>query len=318
MSPSPVLRAFVGHEGKSPRGLAAPDGGVWIATGGFDGVRIFDPRSGALLRRLPGDRVHSMAASADASHLLWSDGRGVLRLRMDGRAEAPERIVSHRSEDLALSRDGARLAVVRPYERVELYDATVDPPAHLRTLTGPGRIAGLDLTDDGARLVSGAWRGRGVRCWDTATGEVLFDRLSEERQVSASFDGTGTRVLAAASDAMHVWDAKGESALTEPLAALRSFESAGTLDASPDGRRVAGVVDRATVELRDGTSLEVLGRLWSDGTALQSILLVPASDLLLIGTNDGRALVWDLERLEAELGAIGLGLRSRWPGLRPR
>ncbi|QDV07193.1 Serine/threonine-protein kinase PrkC [Planctomycetes bacterium Poly30] len=317
ISPSPLLVTLGGHEGKSPRGLACSADGTWVATGAVDGVRFWNVSAGTLLLHIADTReVSSMAASGNGAFLYMSNGAGVQRIdvraALSGGSPECEQIIVGETGDLAVSWDGRRLAVVRPQERVEVYDIDRGLPRLLRTLEAPGRVAGLSLSPDGFRLVSGAWRGRGVRGWNTDTGEVLFDRLADCGQVRVVFDASGDRVLATTPGALQVWDQEGQPLFEERYSNRRSFRSAGHIAADAGRRWMAAVVDRDTIELRDARTFKIAARLWSDGVPLQSLLFVPGASLLVAGSTDGRAMVWDLQRMEVELAKLGLALES-WP-----
>ncbi|MEM9381346.1 MAG: WD40 repeat domain-containing serine/threonine-protein kinase, partial [Planctomycetota bacterium] len=308
-----IVRALEGHAGKSPRAVASPVGGAWVATGAVDGLRLWDPRTGALLRHFDCGEVLSLVA-APGGEAIWVSVRtgvtrydvGSLRAGEDGE---PAPLVEGWTEDLALSADGSRIAVMRPRDGVEVFAVGEEPPRRVATMRGPGRIARLSLTGDGGRLVAGAWRGRGIRAWNASTGDVLFDRLGEHRQAAATFDATGDRVLAGVPDALVAYAPDGRELRRATLENERSFSSAGPIATDAAGRWIAAVVDRGTVELRDPATLGLCARLRLDGTPTQSLRFVPASDLLLAGLTDGRALVWDLGALEDALVGIGVGLR---------
>lgn len=313
LSEPEVVRTLDGHAGKSPRAVASPDGGAWIATGAVDGLRLWEPRTGDLLRHVDVGEVLSLVAAPDGRALWVSVHSGVTRhdvaSLLEGGTGEPDPLVEGWTEDLAISADGSRIAVMRPRDGVEVFTLDEGRPRKVQTMRGPGRIAKLALTADGERLVAGAWRGRGIRAWNASTGDVLFDRLSEHRQALATFDAAGEHVLAGVANALVTYGPDGQELRRVALENERSFSSAGPIATDAAGRWVATVVDRGTVELRDPETLGLRARLRLDGTPTQSLLFVPESDLLLAGLTDGRALVWDLSALADALDGIGVGLR---------
>jgi serine/threonine protein kinase/WD40 repeat protein len=316
-----VVRVLDGHPGKSPHALAAAPDGAWLATGATDGLRLWDHATGALLARVALQEVKGLAVDA-AGHWIYASGaHGLARvsavdLIRNGTA-TPEVLLESETLALALADDGRTLAVVRPLDKVTLFvleEGTL--PRVVRTLRAPGRVDLMDFSPDGRLLAVGAWRGHGVRVFEAATGEVSWDWLSDQAQVTVEFDARGDRLLAAVPDALYVHDLAldGREPMDAsrtrrlPISAPRALDTAGAIAADPAGRWLAVITNRDQVELRDAATLEVHARLALEDAPYQSVEFVPGTSLLATGTTDGRAVVWDLARLEVELSGLGLAL----------
>jgi len=183
-------------------------------------------------------------------------------------------------------------------------------------MRAPGRLDLVDFSPDGASLAAGAWRGRGVRVFETASGEVRWDWLESHAQVTVEFDARGERLFAAVPDALYVRDlAPGgldpsDTSRTRrlPISAPRALDMAGVIAADPAGRWIAVIANRDQIELRNATTLDIRARLALEDAPFQALEFVPGTSPLAAGTTDGRAVVWDLARLAVELSGLGLAL----------
>lgn len=152
-------RLLTGHEGEAaylPVGWAADGSGFYLLTNEgreFDGLAFHDLASDTRTWvEAPEWDVESATVSRDGTRLVWSvneDGYSRLRTRqLDGDAEPVEvRLPDGELDNLALSRDGRRLAVLwsRPTHPQEIY--TVDTATGEATQITYGALGGIDAAE---------------------------------------------------------------------------------------------------------------------------------------------------------------------------
>jgi WD40 repeat protein len=226
--------------------------GEFLAAGGDEGVKLWNPATGAALPLLR-VRVFPMGGMA-----ISPDGKTIAAVRNGGvtlwdRASGQEvrSFPAHTISvtDVVFRPDGKQLATsswggwlsrkVDGKERseklpneVKVWDA--ESGQEIRTLSGGG--LGLAYSADGSALMSGSQEGP-VTVWDTATWEVRATLRGHAGAVrGVAFSPDGGRVITAGSDhTVRLWDA----ATGQEVMALRGHDEPVLAVAfSPDGRYI--------------------------------------------------------------------------------
>jgi WD40 repeat protein/tRNA A-37 threonylcarbamoyl transferase component Bud32 len=250
-----------GHEKAAECVAFSPDGRL-LATGSRVGVlRIWDARTGRLLRTVPAhgkDRVSAVAFHPDSRSLATAG-----------------------------------------YDRiVKLWDATTGAP--LQTLKGhPGFIAGLAFSRDGRRVASIGGEDKSVKIWDPLNGrELLSLRGHTDTCNCVVFSPDGLRVVSASNDqTIRIWDATaltGKEGL-ESLTCEHDDEVAGVAF-SPDGTTLASSSWNTTVWLRDAKTGDLLRTFQNPGRVFRVAFSPDGRQLAAAGVSPGRTAfvqVWD-------------------------
>ena len=156
--------------------LAVTRDGHFAVAGDAETVRVWDVRSGAVVRTLPGreTRFRSLAATPDGRGLLWA-GEGAPLQLMEVETARP----------------------LRPFQ------------------PHPGFLTSLAITDDGRLAISGG-SDRTVRVWEIGTGRCLRALEGHQEAVTAvAVSGDGTRAVSASLDGtVRAWDVASGQSLT--------------------------------------------------------------------------------------------------------
>lgn len=227
----------------------------------------------------------------DGGQLLISAGREELIQLRQSRHGSLVRRVGEAAGDVAISRDGRRLASCDDDGRVRLWDLVA--AEEIAVLTGhEGRVHAVAFSLDGARVLTGGQDGS-VRLWDAATGAEL--RLLARRGPvveTVEFSADGALGIAGGWDeTTRVWDLhSGESVLE-----LRGHTHyVGAVAFSADATRLATGGGDNTVRIWDMESGAELLRLDAHDNAVKCLAFSPAGGALLSGGGEGVARLWDV------------------------
>jgi WD40 repeat protein/DNA-binding SARP family transcriptional activator len=204
------------------RGMGYVPGGRLLIVGGDDGfLALVDPRSGTILKRLPGhrDTVFTPSFSADGRLMATASGFDTVRLYALPSGRPVGRRLRVETGEISLSPDGRMLAITRPPSgRVEIRDVpTLRPTASLPETETVWDLA--EFTPDGRYLVGGSFKGW-VRLWSTETwkpasrrftghaGRVEWQSMSPDGRTLATGGPDGT---------VRLWDLPTQQPLGAPL-----------------------------------------------------------------------------------------------------
>jgi WD40 repeat protein len=214
--------------------LAFSPCGHWLAVGSNDGVRLWDPHTGCLLRQLLADVcVYGIVFSPDGRLLaaaipyfgrvdVWEVARGELVARFDA---DPHPIwpghpldKSDRFHGVAFSADGRLVAAGSEFE---LYHDIQDPKTEELRQQLLARHASVGTTGRGDKTYLLEPRGR-VWCWELATGRRLAKLEGHEFPVKrVRFTPDGRLVSCATDGAIWLWDVATGQRVTERLPSLQ-------------------------------------------------------------------------------------------------
>jgi hypothetical protein len=224
-------------------------------------LRVWDARTGQVVRRLPGHAalVACVAWSPDGKSLLSGSEDGTLRLWDAETGKELRRFEGHAGMVAAavFSADGTRVLSGSRDDTVRLWDVKTGRELRRFEWAG-GRVWDVALSRDGTRVAAGG-DANFASVWDAASGRELR-RLSGHTGavVRVAFSPDGGRVVTGSWDNdARIWDAAAGELLQRLQGHTDRVEGAVF---SPDGRRVlTGSLD-GTVRLWDAATGKELAK----------------------------------------------------------
>lgn len=301
-----AARVLSGHAWGLTR-LALSPGGELLATGSRDGtVKLWDPRTGALLRTLEdkGDPVLSIALSSDGKTLVAGSGivrgdAGFARVWdvATGTSRRTHQLLST-VEHVAISPDGKVLVASTDKHGAQAFD--LQNGAALPGF-GPatGSVREATFSPDGALVFLRS--GKEVNVYSVSSRERLTTFSAHEKPVlGAAFSRAGDRIATSSMDGtVRVWDPKTgvESATIAPED--RGDGGYGkavgflTVAWSPDDKMLAAGAKDGSVRLFDPATGAVLHTLSRHTMQVEQVVFSSDGRRLLAASLDSTATVWD-------------------------
>ncbi len=259
-------------------------------------IRLWDPGTGELVRRLPGHDLAVMALDYCAeSDVLVSVGLD-RTLRVWNLTEEIARYALD-VDVFALTCDGDRLAMGTDTGVIQLWDIGADPAAWslVDELTGhEDRIWSLDLEAD--ILVSGS-RDRSVGIWNLPTGERLHEIADAHTDaVLAVVLNPGATMVASGGrdELVWVWDvATGDPLTDEPLRGHENWVMA--LAFSPDGEWLAsGSIDETAILWNVAVGRQLALPFVGHSQWVMALDFSPDSRTMASGGREGDVILWSI------------------------
>jgi WD40 repeat protein len=339
LTPAPRAFTLFGHSlvgrdatiAKHPHAVALAPGGRLAASGGDDGVRLWDLAARREAAHLDVGRVESVFFDASGGSLYASGEGGLQRWPVraigDGRtriALGPSERLSQRAgwQRAALSHDGRKLAAVHERRRPYIFDAA--DPERATALSGPPHHdLSIALSADGAWAAAGTfgnWPGPEVWLWDlrhaghegTGGGALEPVRELHAPRAEISFHPASTHLATCTpidctlwrlSDGEPAWRIERERGMTFP--GQVAFDRGGTF--------AAVSYNESTVWLVEAASGRKLGELAAPEPMKLSALALEGGKLVA-ATSGRRIHVWDLNGLQREIAGLGLSWAVPLPG----
>lgn len=312
-----LLRTFTGHTKRVTAAVFTPDG-AQVLTGAEDNqVRVWNAQSGELIRTfaITGAGVFTGLDVSGNGALLLTGARGYYNpdaqqyygeAKLWNLATGEEQrtfTISDGCYAVAFSPDGSRvLAGGRAWipdtdqdiGKVVMWNA--ETGAEILTFTGhDGGVDGIDLTPDGAGLLTGGTHADvAPKLWNTDTGGLIRNFTGHTLAVSAvALSGDLSKVLTTSQmrdGKMNLWE-------TPTGALIRSFgESAGPAALSPNGS-IAAAGHRDKIKLWDTATGAAIRELTGHSSNISVVEFSPDGMTLLtasIGGPNQTVILWNV------------------------
>ena len=275
-------------------------------------VRLFDARSGSLLKTFMGNtrQINALGLSPDGRWVASAGGDGTIwRWRLDG--SAADRARGHVGEvhAVAISPDGTRFASAGEDGTARVWDATGGQES--RRLDGPGQpvaSVAFDRNPERPLLASGG-SAPFVSVWDAASGDRLRSCVGLTAPVQGlAFGRRGARtilVAACVDGSIPVWvlpedldSPSGRRSPITPEEILRHPGRAFGVALSGDARRLACAGSNGTVLVFEDGAEEPARSLIHPSGIVRDVAFSPDGSRLATSSSDGAIRIWDPETSE--------------------
>ncbi|MGW5053484.1 NB-ARC domain-containing protein [Actinokineospora sp. NPDC004072] len=277
--PDPALnRVLVGHERKINGCAFGPDG-AWLASTSADGVRVWQPETGQLLRILEGSQrsvlAEGFALSPDGRLLACAGPAHAINV-WDTRTWRLEHVLTgHRSHlnCCCFSADGAQLISADLSTQVRVWDVRTGAP--VRSAKSPVVLTALVGLPGGRVLALGG----GMWLWDpSAAGPFTkVPRPSEFTAGSAVVSPDGRWAAVVGSAGLAVLDL---DAISRPMRLLLHHGDLTAAAFSADGRTLAVGGGNGVITVWDTDSWEQAGRIAAHGSEVVHLAFAPGGAVL--------------------------------------
>jgi WD40 repeat protein len=287
-------------------GTAAIAGGALVTASRSGVVRVFDPRSGAVLRTVrTGRTIGAASLSSDRSTLAVAGPDGIVRLYLLATGVLI-RAIDHVGpvSSVGFSPDGRLLVSTGTNETAKLWDTSSG--ALVRRLSHPRAVRSASFSADGTMLATLS-SDPFVRVYDVAAGRLIARLEQDDAPTSAVFSPDGRAILTTGQDETpRIW----EASTGKPLLALTGHSGNVLAGAyTPTGDRVATASSDGTARVWDAKTGALLHQLTGHTSFVDAVTFSPDGRQLLTGSRDGTARLWNAVT-GATQGQL-LGHRSR-------
>ena len=281
-----LVGSLEGYEFPVNSVMFSPDG-TTLASGSWDGVKLWDMTAREEITTLEGVGVASVVFSSDGATLASGSADRMVRLwDVSTRAEIATLRHTRAVESVAISPDGTTLASGSRDGTVRLWD--VSAREEIALLDGHTQEVGsVAISSDGTTLASGSWDR--VRLWDmTAREEIATLEVRGVQSVVFSPDGA-TLALGSADGMVRLWDVAAQEEVSILSGHINTVTS---VVFSPDGAILAsGSVDQK-VTLWDVAAREEISA-FGHTDVIRSLSFSPDGSTLSAGSEDA-ILLWDV------------------------
>ncbi|HKS38221.1 MAG TPA: hypothetical protein VJW76_13575, partial [Verrucomicrobiae bacterium] len=285
----------------------SPDGNLAAYFNGR-GVRLWHTPTETELGLVPTRLIYTVLFAPDGESLITSGAPGVwqwpLQIEDNQRrlVAGPPRSVDTSSCQRAAQSNSNILAVVHG-DFCRVYDTQT------RTmLAQTGRHSNLlfvAVSHDGRQVATGASLGRSIKVWNAMTGELIRELASEETP-GVLFSPDDRWLVAGTHDGYQFWNV-GSWKRAHRVPRLDEANVSGVMDFSPDGRLMAAAHTRTLIKLYEPATGAEIATLESPNWQEIGTMKFSADGTKLVVARATYAVeFWDLRRLRADLGRLGL------------
>jgi WD40 repeat protein len=306
---------------RGPWGLAYHPRGRLLASGGDDGVRLWDPLTGRQRAHLPTGWVDTVLFHPSGTRLIAS-GEGGLRswtLPSDpGGAEGlplgPARLLEGTTNRYGHSRaccwcpgERSLALVVNKGESPVVVQPFEGPGEGVPFKGGPAVLTSVAVSSDGRWLAASG--PAGIKVWERATAKAVKDLPGSRpgaNAVTVLFSPDGKWLVAGGQGEYRLWRAGSwEAGLVIPRHHLEN--QPGQMAFTRDGKVLAVTWSRDLVRLVNASNGQELATLTSpDPQRITKLCFSPDDDQLAVASENRVIHLWDLRGLRAQLAELGL------------
>jgi serine/threonine protein kinase/WD40 repeat protein len=310
-----ILHTLHGHTGKSPNELEISSDSRRAASGGDDGVLLWDLDTYRLLGSLPAGKA--VDVFFDPTGALFSCGSsGLIRWTLSthqsaGLSHHAERLSAEPCKNASIDTSGHVVAHLTAGTVRILF---LNEPARNRQLEAPRGSSRLTLSPDAKWVAAGSWRGNQVSVWNTQTGELVASLLPGSSAATVLFSPDSKWLVTGTSQDYRLWSVPSWREASKIERPPHFSNLPGRIVVSADGTILAAVMDQRSVRFFRVGSGDVVATFESDEPqSITALRFSPNRELFAVSTHANQIQIWNLERIRNELRHLKLDTPREQP-----
>jgi serine/threonine protein kinase/alkylated DNA nucleotide flippase Atl1 len=288
-----LVATLTGHS-DSVRSVAFSPDGRTLASGGSDGIKLWDVQNQRQIATLTGylNSVFSVAFSPDGRTLASGSWDKTIKLWDVQRQRQIATLTGHSRwvMSVAFSPDGRTLASGSQDKTIKLWD--VQSQREIATLTGHSdSVQSVAFSPDGRTLASGSGEDDDeIKLWDVQSQREIATLTGHSRSVlSVAFSPDGRTLASGSYKTIKLWDVQSQG----QIATLTGHSDwVRSVVFSPDGRTLASGDGDKTIKLWDVQSQGQIATLTGHSDSVRSVAFSPDGRTLASGSADNTIKLW--------------------------
>lgn len=299
------------------RTLLVDPTGRLIGAATIRGVSLWDLNSGETVAFYPFDNSRGgvtydrvgkqIVTNGPLGLQLWGVGWQKSDQQLDYWFSLPQDVPKPKSftpGPVAAARHAPRLVVGMRDEPGGLFVVDHETRRIVRELSGHPRLYYVDISPDGRYIATGTQHGRDVKIWNVTTGNV--EKTIPCGSANVAFSPDGKTLVVAGSTEYTFWETNAWTN-TRSIKRAAGGDLAGFVAFDAGGDTVALTTGPRGIMLAKAKSLDTLATFTvEDAAIISSLTLSDDARHLAAGMENGLVHVWNLERIEQQLTALGL------------
>ena len=290
-----LANTLTGHANIVWSVAVSPDGQTLVSSSGDETIKIWNLRTGALLRTLSGDAgmVLSVAVSPDGQTLVSSSWDKTIKI-WNLRTGALLRTLLESSRELwsvAISPDSQTLASSSG-NIIQIWNLRTGKLLHTRA-GHTDAILSVAISPQGYLLATGS-QDKTIKIWNLHTGALLYTLTGHSNRVrSVAFSPDGQTLASSSWDkTIKIWNLRTR-ALLHTLIGHSGYVN--SIAISPNGQILASGSDDHTIKLWNLRTGELLSTLSGHLNNVNSVAFSTDGKTLVSGSGDNTIKIWQLQ-----------------------